>query len=129
MFHFSRFLMTACFLRNQPRIARRVEHRPKKTAASRLARNRCAPVHGDALHALQRFFEQISRAREREPQIVLAAWTKRSPGNSGDPGFFKQQLLQLFGGKPRIFDVHPRVERSIRRLAAKSWNARETADK
>src|ERR1700687_2346172 len=96
---------------------------------TRLAGNRGTPLCRDALHALERFLEQIPGADEREPQIVLSARTERSAGNSGNAGFFKEQLLQFFGRKAGVFNVYPGVERAVRRLTAKSRDARETGDK
>src|SRR5215470_1964118 len=83
---------------------------------------RSAPLNGDALHAIQSFFEQLASAYERKTQEVFAFGTKRRAGNSGNACFFQQNLLNFLGGGAGVFDIDPGVERAIRGLAAKARN-------
>src|SRR5229473_2898720 len=104
-------------------------HTPQPSKNHKSTQNRGAPVNRNALDAFQSFLEQFPGTDEREAQILLAARSECRPGDSRHPGLFQQKLLYFFRGEPRIFDVYPRVECTIWRLAAKSGNLIEPGDK
>src|SRR5260370_24538073 len=88
-----------------------------------------AQVTRSAVEELQSFLEKSAGMEWREPQIVLAARTECRPGNSRHARFLQQKLLHRFRRESRILDIHPRVESTIRCLAAKSGDFIEPGNK
>src|SRR6266481_8743056 len=95
-------------------------HTPQPSKNHKSTQNRGAPVNRNALDAFQSFLEQFPGTDEREAQIFFATQTEGRPSNSGHACLLQQKPLYFFRGEPRIFDVYPRVESTIWRLAAKS---------
>jgi hypothetical protein len=56
MFHFAPILLKIHFAAGQPKNLQFLSGQPFRNGAASLARYHGAPIHGHALHALQRFF-------------------------------------------------------------------------
>src|SRR5262245_15723128 len=95
-------------------------HRPDPCATNfsrKLSRGNGTPFYRDALDAVERIFEKIARANQREAQIVFAFGAECCSGDRGNAGFLEQDPLDFFGGKSRVFDVDPGVESAFGRVA------------
>src|SRR5271154_6757004 len=87
-----------------------------------LLHHRRAPAGRHSLDAFKRFLEQVACADQRESQIIFSGGTKRCSRDSSNTGFLQEKSRYFFCSQTSLFDIHPRVESTARRLATKTRN-------
>jgi len=86
------------------------------------------PFYRYSMDAVERIFEKVAGADQREAQIVLALRAEGGAGDGGDSGFFQEKPLHFFSREAGVFDVDPGVERAFWRVAAEAGNLGERVD-
>src|SRR4030095_4430460 len=81
-----------------------------KPATTKPLRGNGTPFYRDPLDAVERIFQKIASAHQRETQVVFPFRAKGRSGNGGDAGFFEQDLLHFFGGESGVFDLNPSIQ-------------------